>query len=113
MISHSVAASFLADTESSFSLEPEEAKAALVKCSRWWWTWATVEGGDPVLVFHIGAGVLQPPFFPTKMARFNRYLRAKEAEEVVEEGMRLIVLQEEDMVRIVRAKFRGIYVPKF
>lgn len=44
-----------------------------------------------MVVFHIGTGVLDPPFFPTKIALLKRYLLTKEDEEE-EEQFRFLIL---------------------
>lgn len=92
MISHKVAASFLAETEIPFSLslegnpEAEEYKRCSVVFS--------IEGEVVVLVFHSGTGVVDPPFFPTKIALLNLYLLAKEDEEDEEQFLFLVLLCE-------------------
>lgn len=92
MISHKEAASFLAETEISFSLslqgnpEAVEYKRCCVVFS--------IEGEDVVLVFHSGTGVVDPPFFPAKIALLNLYLLAKEDEDEDEQFLFLILLCE-------------------
>lgn len=97
LISHNVAASFLAETESSLSLEgnmePEECNKGFVWCCCCCCCrWVGTEGEELVLVFHMGTGVLDPPFFPTKMALLKRYLLTKEEEEDEEQPRFLVLL---------------------
>lgn len=69
----------------------------------------------------MGTGVLDPPFFATKMARLNRYLRAKEDEDEEEQPRFLILfwfshssftepsMWREDMAEAkLRPKFRDL-----
>lgn len=65
-------------------MEAQECKGFVVCC--------VGREGELVLVFHKGTGVLDPPFFPTKMALLKRYLRTKEDEEEEEQPRFLVLL---------------------
>lgn len=82
LISQRVAASFLAETESSLSFG-----------GNWeWWSGGVAIEGGVVLVFHKGTGVVDPAFFPTRIALLNRYFRTRDEEEEEEQPRFLILL---------------------
>jgi len=54
--------------------------------------WCAGREGEAVLVFHMGTGVLEPPFFPTKMALLKRYLLTRDEEEEEEQPRFLVLL---------------------
>lgn len=90
LISHKVAASFLADTETSLDSE------VLVM-------WGGVGEGfkssgldkakalDLAAVFHVGTGVVDPAFFPTRIARLTLYFWTNEEDEDDEQPLFLIL----------------------
>lgn len=84
MISHKVAASFRADRDTCLPLEEE---VGTFENS----AFSMANEGDLALVFHVGNGVLDPPRFPTRIARLNLYLRTKEDEDEDEQPRFLIL----------------------
>lgn len=93
LISHKVAASFLAETDmGSFPFPP--APSSLEWCWPFCFFGMVAQLGDDlglVEVFQVGTGVLEPARFPTRMARFNLYLRTKEDEDEDEQPRFLIL----------------------
>lgn len=91
LISHKVAASFLADTDTSFPLPPPPLEAGSLGNS----AFSIANEGDLdldlALVFHVGTCVLDPPRFPTRIARLNRYLRTNEDDDDDEQPRFLIL----------------------
>lgn len=75
MISHKVAANFLAETEISFALLPFRGGVHLVDSA------FSAEVGDFELVIQVGTGVVDPPLFPTRIALLNLYFWTKEDDE--------------------------------
>lgn len=76
LISHKVAASFLAETETETSL--------VFLCGEFLQNSApgiANDDGDLVPVFHVGTGVVDPALIPTKIARLNLYFCTKDDEE--------------------------------
>lgn len=75
MISHKVAANFLAETEISFALLPFRGGVHLVDSA------FSAEVGDFELVIQVGTGVVDPPLFPTRIALLNLYFWTTEDDE--------------------------------
>lgn len=83
-ISQRVAASFLAETDATAAVAGESFPFAPVPAS-------PIETGGGVVVSHMGAGVVEPPRFPIRIARLNLYFLTSEDDED-DEQLRFLIL---------------------